>query len=636
MLIIDVIIIFTIHQSWNISMQRYIPLKDHIYKVNYDTAIGYLRLDEAIAGDNTIDISKYVLVRFKKSLDDTLKYIDNSKIDFYQTGHIEDKEILSKLEYIAKPLLFNISELAKLRWSGYQKSKTNRDINKQFERQFYYLQNKIEEINLLIVKRVIDEFEDRYVYFIIIISLFILLNALVFYVLFITIHKIKQTEKAFIEQKDILTYQANYDSLTGLPNRELFLDRLSQAVISSQREAKLTALLFIDLDRFKEINDSLGHLVGDKVLKIVSSRLQQQIRKTDTLARLGGDEFIIIFSSIKDVNNIIDFVSDLIDEMNKPIMINGHKLYATISVGISIYPNDGDSTEILLKNADAAMFKAKKEGRNTYCFYTEEMTEKAINRIILENKIREALKKEEFIVYYQPQIDGQTDQMIGMEALIRWDDKKLGIISPANFIPLAEDTGLIIDLDLWTMKKAMKQMVQWYSENLNPGVLSLNLSIKQLRQENFIELLKRSLKETGCNPKWIELEVTEGQIMIDPSKSISILHQIRDMGIELAIDDFGTGYSSLSYLKKLPVDKLKIDQSFVKYLPDSIADVAIAKSVISLSQNLNIKVIAEGVETEQQRDFLVRNGCRNIQGYFYSKPMPAQDMDKYLKKSKPV
>lgn len=318
--------------------------------------------------------------------------------------------------------------------------------------------------------------------------------------------------------------------------------------------------------------------------------------------------------------------------MNTPLIVDEHKLYSTISIGVALFPDDGSIPDVLLKNADAAMYKAKDEGRNTYRFYTEEMTEKAFERIVMETHLRQALKNEEFVVYYQPQVDGQNNQIIGMEALIRWKHETMGLVSPAKFISLAEETGLIVPLDQWTMRTAMKQFVNWYAEGLKPGVLALNLAMKQLQQKDFIEILSSILKETECKPEWVELEVTEGQIMSNPDKSIIILNQISDMGIELSVDDFGTGYSSLTYLKRLPIDKLKIDQSFIKNLPDDADDSAIAQSVIALSQNLHLKVIAEGVENEAQKDFLVKHGCRNIQGYYYAKPMPSNEMEQYLRR----
>jgi len=322
----------------------------------------------------------------------------------------------------------------------------------------------------------------------------------------------------------------------------------------------------------------------------------------------------------------------VIDSFAKPIVVNKHNLYVSCSIGISLYPEDDTDPVNLLKYADTAMYKAKKEGRNNFQYYSTEMTALALEHVVMEDNLRQAIHKEEFIVYYQPQINGNSNEIIGMEALIRWQHPTMGLVSPAKFIPLAEETGLIIELDQWVMKTAMKQMVQWYENRLNPGVLALNLSMKQLQQKNFINRLESMLKETNCKAQWIELEVTESQIMINPQNAITVLNQISNMGIELAIDDFGTGYSSLSYLKRLPIDKLKIDQSFIKELPYDENDAGISKAVIALSKSLNIKVIAEGVETIEQKEFLVQHDCSNIQGYLYSKPIPADKMELFLHK----
>jgi len=432
------------------------------------------------------------------------------------------------------------------------------------------------------------------------------------------------------EQKELLHYRAYHDTLTDLPNRQLFLDRLSQSIKYAQRFGNKIAVLFIDLDHFKEINDSLGHHIGDEVLKSVSVKLEKQIRDTDTLARLGGDEFILMLDTLHDNHSIIDMVKKLTDSMNEPILAGEHQLYLTMSIGVSLYPDDANTSEDLLRNADAAMYKAKKSGRNTYCYYTEEMTQKAFERIELETSLRHALNKEEFIVYYQPQMDGITDTIVGVEALVRWQHPVKGTLDPEEFIPLAEEIGLIIPLDRWIMETAMKQLVHWYKEGLNPGTLALNLSIKQLQQPDFIMKVSSLMSETGCKAEWLSFEITETQIMINPEQSILILQELSNMGLILAIDDFGTGYSSLSYLKKLPISKLKIDQSFIKGLPDDNEDIGIVKAVIILSKSLNLDIIAEGVETSEQKKFLLENGCKDIQGFIYSKPKPALEIKKYL------
>jgi len=446
----------------------------------------------------------------------------------------------------------------------------------------------------------------------------------------IDITKEKNMQEELTKQKDSLHYQAHHDSLTKLPNRTLFQDRLEQGLEYSKRNNKKLALFFIDLDHFKEINDSLGHEYGDKILIEVSSRLLEVLREEDTLARLGGDEFTVIVKDLNEAQNASLLAQKIIEVLKEPIIIDEHTLYVSCSVGISLYPNDGISAQNLLKYADAAMYKAKDSGRNDFQFYSSEMTELAFERVVMEASLREAIKNNEFIVYYQPQVDARENKIIGMEALVRWKHPTMGIVSPSKFIPLAELTGLIINIDRYVMQNAMKQIVKWYKMGLNPGKLSINLSIKQLEKEECIPVLKSMLKDFKCKSEWLELEVTEGQIMKNPEEAIITLTQISELGINLAIDDFGTGYSSLSYLKKFPISKLKIDQSFVRDLPYDEEDVAISKAVIALGKSLNLKLIAEGVETKEQKEFLLENGCDNIQGYFYAKPMPAYDMEKFL------
>jgi EAL domain-containing protein (putative c-di-GMP-specific phosphodiesterase class I) len=301
-------------------------------------------------------------------------------------------------------------------------------------------------------------------------------------------------------------------------------------------------------------------------------------------------------------------------------------------VGVSIFPEDGLDATTLLKNADAAMYKAKDDGKNSYQFYKEEMTEKAFERLLMENSLRQALENEEFVVHYQPQVDTITEKIVGMEALVRWNHPSMGLVPPSKFIPLAEETGLIVKLDRWVMKTAMKQITKWNLENLYEKFVSLNLSIKQLEEKDFIEFLQKTLKETKCSPSFIELEITESQIMKDAKKCIQILNSVKELGIAISIDDFGTGYSSLSYLKKFPISKIKIDQSFVKDIPNDEDDIALVKVIISIAKNLNLSTIAEGVETNEQKEFMLKHGCDKIQGYFYSKPICAEKMEELLEK----
>jgi len=427
-------------------------------------------------------------------------------------------------------------------------------------------------------------------------------------------------------QKNALQYQATHDALTGLANRVLFSERLEYAIEKSKIHNTRMALLFVDLDHFKEINDSLGHEAGDKVLSIVTQRLKHTVVKEESLARFGGDEFTVIIEELQNLEEVSSLADKILNVLLAPIAVDHHELYVGCSIGISLFPDNGDTTQDLLKYADAAMYAAKNEGRNNVRYYSSEMTTRALERVVMETSLRAGLKNGEFIVYFQPQVNGKENRLFGMEALVRWNSPTVGLVSPAAFIPIAESTGLIVELDRYVMKHAMNQIALWYKEGLNPGILSMNLTMKQLQQKDFIDFLKTLLAETGCSVEWIELEVTEDQIMIHPDEAIDILKEISHIGVKIAVDDFGTGYSSLSYLKKLPINKLKIDQSFVRELPGDDEDAAITKAIIAMAQSLNLDVIAEGVETAEQKDFLVQNGCDNIQGYFYSKPKPADEI----------
>ena len=438
-------------------------------------------------------------------------------------------------------------------------------------------------------------------------------------------------ENMLQEQKDILSHLAHHDTLTELPNRTLLHDRLFQAIQKAKRDDAKFAVLFLDLDHFKEINDSLGHDVGDEVLKEVSKRFKSIMRQEDTLARLGGDEFTVIMENLKEGQDASILAQKLLTSLSKPVIVNENFLYLSCSIGISLYPSDGDSVQDLLKYADAAMYKAKEEGRSNFQFYSAEMTALAFERVVMEASLRSGLESEEFEVYYQPQVNARAQKIVGMEALVRWQHPKMGLVFPSKFIPLAEATGLIIKLDRYIMKTAMQQVSRWYADGLSPGVLALNLSIKQLQQKDLISFVESLLLETGCKAEWVEFEVTESQIMKNVQEAIGVLKQLSQLGVMIAIDDFGTGYSSLSYLKRLPIDKLKIDQSFVRDLPDDEEDAAITKAVIVLAQSLKLDIIAEGVETKEQKEFIVESGCSNIQGYYYSKAVPKEMMQILLK-----
>ena len=438
-------------------------------------------------------------------------------------------------------------------------------------------------------------------------------------------------EDKIIEQSETLKHQATHDALTLLPNRFLFSDRLENIIQKAKRNSTEFALLFIDLDQFKQINDSLGHPIGDEILVTIAQRLKKTIREEDTLARLGGDEFTIIIDNFKSISDLSVLAQKIIDCTTKDIEIKEHKLYVTSSIGISLYPRDSENAQNLLKYADAAMYKAKDEGRNNFQFYSDDMTKKAMHRITMQTKLSEAIKNEYFTVHYQPQIDTKTNQVSGLEALVRWQSEDGNLISPSEFIPLAEETGMIIELDRIVMRKALAQLDVWKREKIFDGTLSLNLAMKQLQRDDFVAFLIENLENKSYTAQSIELEVTENGLMIKPDEAIERLNTLKALGVKISIDDFGTGYSSLSYIKKLPVSKIKIDQSFVSDIPHDKEDVSIVKAIIALSNSLELDLVAEGVETKEQNDFMVENGCSIIQGYYYAKPMNSSDTGEFLK-----
>ncbi len=440
----------------------------------------------------------------------------------------------------------------------------------------------------------------------------------------------KKAEDALIAQKEILRYQAHHDALTGLPNRVLFTDRLEQGIEKAKRHEEGLALFFIDLDKFKHINDSLGHSAGDSVLKIIAKRLKDIIRKEDTLARLSGDEFTLIMEELRHSKDASLLAEKILKTLAEAIVIDDQKIYVSGSIGISFYPQDATDAQSLLKYADTAMYKAKEEGRNNYQFYSPKMTELALKHMLLQNSLRQAIDNKEFVIHYQPQINVLTDTLIGMEALVRWKHPSMGLLWPDEFISLAEETGMIIEIDQWVMKTAMRQVAKWYEEGLHPGVLGINLSVKQLDKIGFLQTINDCINKNNFNPEWLELEITEGQMIKKPEEVIRKLNKINNLGIGISIDDFGTGYSSLSLLKRLPINRLKIDRSFVKDIPEDEEDVAIIKAIIALAGSLKLDLIAEGVETAEQRDFLIDHGCINIQGHYYSHPMTKEDMHTML------
>ena len=427
-----------------------------------------------------------------------------------------------------------------------------------------------------------------------------------------------------------LEYLAHHDPLTGLPNRLLFTARLEYALQRAERNDAQGAVLFLDLDRFKHVNDSLGHNTGDELLRQVSGRLGLAVRREDTVARLGGDEFTVLVENLRDGDGAAILADKLIHALVDPFEVEDRKLFIGVSIGISVYPKDGRTVDQLLRNADAAMYRAKEEGRNTYRFYTEEMTALALEHIELQSQLRHAIESGQLVLHYQPQVDINDGRLIGLEALVRWEHPEQGLMPPLRFIPMAEDTGLILPLGEWVLRAACFQGRDWLDSGIDFGRVSVNVAGKQLQRGDLLAVVRGALEDSGLPPERLELEITESFVMKEAERAIGLLRAIRALGVKLAIDDFGTGYSSLAYLKLLPFDKLKIDKSFVRDLAHDENDAAIARAVIALGHSLQFTVIAEGVETEAQRECLLRDGCDEAQGYLFGRPMPAGQIENYM------
>jgi diguanylate cyclase (GGDEF)-like protein/PAS domain S-box-containing protein len=453
------------------------------------------------------------------------------------------------------------------------------------------------------------------------------------------VHDITQRMQA----EDQIRRLAYYDTLTGLPNRLLFTDQLEKALVHAHRHDEQVAIMFVDLDHFKRVNDTLGHGAGDELLRIIGTRLSNSIRLLDSvshrvdveegansIARLGGDEFIVMLRQVLRVGDATSVARRLVAALNEPVTIMGTELYVSGSVGVSMYPHDGLDIDTLLMNADTAMYRAKKAGRGCVQFYDSSMNARAMDRLLMESMLRRALERQEFVLHYQPRIELSTGLIVGAEALIRWNQPERGAISPEEFIPLAEENGLVIPIGEWAVEQACRQSAQWRAQGLNPGSIAVNLAANHLRERNLPDLVARTLKAHSLPASSLEIEVTESVLMTDAELCIANARCLSDLGVGLLIDDFGTGYSSLSYLKKLPITALKIDKSFVRDLATDPDDAAIIDAIIAMAHTLKLKVVAEGVETEAQRAFLKSSGCDEFQGYLFSRPVAAAEFASLL------
>ncbi len=430
-----------------------------------------------------------------------------------------------------------------------------------------------------------------------------------------------------------LTYQATHDSLTNLPNRALFFDRLEQALIRAKRDKDHVAILFLDLDNFKKVNDQIGHSGGDLLLQMIAERIKSACRGSDTVARLGGDEFIVLLEGFTDTSVVVTVADKLLHLLREPLTIHHQEFYTTGSLGISIFPKDGNDADQLVKNADIAMYEAKKSGRNNFLFFSTEMNDLIQGRLRMENQLRAALSRSALELYYQPQLRLKDNKIVGVEALARWTLDDESYISPSSFIPVAEESGLILPLSEWVLYTACRQAKIWQEEMGFPVRMSINISPRHFLKDNLLEQLERIIQKTGIAPKHLDLEITEGLIMQDIDRSVDIMLNFNKMGGTISIDDFGTGYSSLAYLKEFPLHKLKIDKSFVDGIDKDSKNAGLAKTIITMGHGLGLEVIAEGVETAEQLAILRELGCDIIQGYYYSRPLPADEITRFLNRS---
>jgi len=435
-----------------------------------------------------------------------------------------------------------------------------------------------------------------------------------------------------MQARERLHYLAHHDVLTKLPNRVLFADRLDHALAHARRSDRAVALLFLDLDRFKLINDTLGHDIGDRSLQVLAERLSLCVRDGDTIARLGGDEFAILLEDIVSADDVAPTARKILEALSHPVVLEDRELFVTTSIGISLFPSDGRDSQALLKHADIAMYRAKEQGRNTYQFYSADMSAKAFERLNLETNLRHALEREEFRLFYQPQVDINSGRVTGVEALLRWQHPDFGLVTPAQFVPLLEDTGLIVPVGEWVLRTACCQAKAWQQAGLELERIAVNLSGRQFTEPGFADLLRRITEDCALQPTRLELEITESVLMKHEHINARTFHTLEELDTRLAIDDFGTGYSSLGYLKRLPVDTLKIDRSFVRDAASDANNAAIIQAIIAMARSLELEVIAEGVETADQRAFLRGQGCSGMQGYLFSRPVEADEIAAMLNK----
>ena len=430
-----------------------------------------------------------------------------------------------------------------------------------------------------------------------------------------------------------MSHMAQHDGLTGLPNRFLLMDRLAQALVFADRHGKRVALMYLDLDQFKHINDSLGHAVGDQLLQAVAQRLQDNVRHSDTISRQGGDEFVVLLAEVESAHNAALNATKLLQAMAEPFLMEGHVLHVTASIGVSVYPDNSTDVDTLVQNADIAMYHAKRSGRNNYQLFSQDMSRRVVVRQSVETALRRALDKGEFVLHYQPKVSFESGVITGAEALLRVQPPNQALIYPGQFVRVAEDCGLIMPIGRWALREACRQAAAWQKGGLDVGLIAVNVSVMEFRDKGFMAQVRAILRETGVDPGQLELELTESGLMQDTSHTMAVLHALKDLGVQIAIDDFGTGYSSLSYLQRFPIDTLKIDQSFVQDIQNDSEEALLVNAIIAMGKSLKLRVVAEGVETHRQLAYLRSQCCTEGQGYYFGRPVDAAQFGSVLAKS---
>lgn len=613
---------------------RHAPHVHAAMEIKLNATLGHLWFEEILSGDSHEDIQQ------------VWTYLDQA--DWYATTMLEggrnekgvflpltDESMRSTIKSV-RLALKNFRSIAQERYTNFQSSRPGSDIDQKFDRIFANFMNAADQVETLTLATISKDLTRFRSVSIILLTLSILLSIFVAYILYrmerqreLHLTTIEQAHNKVQGQHAKLNYLAHFDTLTDLPNRTLFLDRLEQSIIHAKRKNHHVALLFIDLDKFKSVNDTLGHPAGDKLLNQTAERLRKSVRSEDTVARLGGDEFTVILSDIESKEHALDAASSvsgkILSELAEPFGVSSSTTFVTASIGVTIFPQDGESADELLSNADRAMFEAKNQGKNNFQFHSPELNARAKRLLLIENELSEALDKNQLTVYYQPQWNLQEGSLVGIEALVRWPHPQNGLMLPESFIPVAESCGLIDRIDVWVLETACQQYRSWRKEGLKPGKVSVNLSPKQFKRPDFIHTISDIVAKSCIEPGDLELELTESALMEDTHKTRDLLQQLRNLGIKLAIDDFGTGYSSMAYLRNFPVDTLKIDKSFIQVIHNDKTADAILTSMIDLARKLEINVVAEGIETDVQENYLRALDCYYGQGFKLAKPMTADE-----------